>query len=95
MPQAVTSYRRYCLLKRQLATVNEETAMAGLWQAKQEAESGSELPANFPLRVRLAAAFYTTREDLDGATVAELSDLGCFTTREATTILAAFTALEV
>jgi hypothetical protein len=93
MPQAIRNYRRYCLLKRQWATNNEETAMASLWQAKQEAESGSDLPATFPFRERLAACFYTTSEDLDGADVAELADLGAFTTREAQRILTAFNAL--
>ncbi len=89
MALQVTSFRRYCLLKRQLATQLEQTAIASLWQAKQEAEAGSDLPATFPLRARLAAAFYTTVEDLDGATVGELADEGCFTTREAEQVLAA------
>lgn len=93
MPQAIRNYRRYCLLKRQEAKVNDDTALVSLWQGKQEAESGSELPAAFPYRERLAACFYTTEEDLDGADVAELSDLGAFTRREANRILSAFNAL--
>lgn len=93
MAQQIPTHRRYCLLKRQQATLEERTAIAALWQAKQEAESGTELPSDFPLKSRLAAAFYTTEEDLDGCTVEELSDLGCFTVREAETILAAVAAL--
>lgn len=89
----VPNYRRYCLLKRQEATINENTATAAVWQAKQEAVSGSDLPASFPYLVRLAACFYTTEEDLAGCTVGELSDLGAFTPREAQQILTARDAL--
>jgi hypothetical protein len=93
MSQQVPTHRRYCLLKRQQAVLEEQTATAQLWQVKQEAESGTALPADFPLRARLVAAFYSTSEDLDGCTVGELSDYGCFTVREAETILAAVAAL--
>lgn len=93
MHQYVTSPRRYYLLKRQWAAANGERTIELAWQAKQEAEAGSDLPASFPFRARLADAFYTTSEDLDGATVDELSELGAFTVAEATAILSAFNNL--
>jgi hypothetical protein len=94
MAQSILNLRRYYLLKRQLATELEQTAIAAVWQAKQQAESGSDLPASFPYLGRLADAFYTTRDDLDGATVEELSDQGCFSVLEANEILTAFSNLE-
>lgn len=89
MSQQVPNYRRYCLLKRQAAAEVGQTAIAAAWQAKQEAVSATSLPSTFPLLSRLAAAFYTTVEDLDGATVSELSDAGCFSIREAEQVIAA------
>lgn len=64
----------------------------GIWRAKQEAEPGAPLPSDFPYAERLAAAGYTTQEDLDGADEEELRCLG-FQVREAQRILAALAAL--
>lgn len=83
----VGSPRRYYLGKRQQAEQSEND-LADVWRAKQEAESGEELPDDFPYAERLAEAGYVAFDDLDGADAAELVAQG-FTTREATAILAA------
>jgi hypothetical protein len=79
--------RRYYLGKRLEAAVRG-SSLAEVWQAKQEAEPGTSLAADFPYRSRLVAAGYSTVEDLDGATVDELKQAG-FSEREASAVLAA------
>lgn len=67
--------------------------MASLWQTKQEAESGTQLPDDFPSRSALVAVGYTTKEDLDGADCAELADYVRLSTTQAEKVLAAAAAL--
>lgn len=72
---SVGSVRRFYLLKRQAAAALDEP-LAETWQAKQEAEPGTALPADFPDLEVLVAAGYSAVEDLDGAEAQELVDLG-------------------
>jgi len=80
--------RRYYLLKRLEAVSLGDTALASVWQAKQEAEPGTALGASFPSLTALAACGYTTTEDVDGASLDELQDIG-LTATQATAVLAA------
>lgn len=82
------STRRYYLLKR-IAAKAEGEATEGVWRHKQEQESGTALPANFPLKATLAAAGYSTEEDLDGADAAELTKNTGLSTQQANAVLAA------
>jgi hypothetical protein len=87
----IKSYRRYCLGKRRhhaLLADDYDT----IWKAKQEAEPGTALPADFPQLTALDAAGYTTDVDLDGADANELITAG-FTRREAEAVLSAFESL--
>lgn len=83
--------RRYYLHKRIQAREScDDTELS--WRAKQEAEPGTPLPATFPLLSQLAAAGYTTKEDLDGADTTELERIG-LRKYEATSVLSALAAL--
>jgi hypothetical protein len=82
------SPRRYYLAKRHAAADAEDTALEAVWQAKQEAESGTALADDFPYLTRLIAAGYSTEEDLAGADATELEAQG-FASREAAAIVAA------
>lgn len=68
----IRNVRRFYLHKR--LTGDENTRP--VWQAKQEAQPGTELAADFPARADLAALGYTTAEDLDGADQDELVRAG-------------------
>lgn len=87
------SFRRYCLDKRISATRIGDTAIASLWQSKQQAQPGTTLPADFPVRAKLVAAGYTTDADLVGADVRELRDYARISTRDAEAVIAALAAL--
>jgi hypothetical protein len=91
VPEFVT-YRRFCLLKRQSAKERCDLAIAGLWQWKQEQESGVSLPGDFPFLERLTADGYTTQEDFDGADEEEFTSLD-YSLREARAILGALADL--
>jgi len=67
--------RRYYLLKRQVAAASREP-ISSIWQAKQEEEPGTALPADFPSLIALRRAGYTTVEDIDGADANELRQAG-------------------
>ena len=86
------SPRRYYLAKRHAAADADDTALQAVWQAKQEAEAGTALAADFPYLTALAAAGYTTEEDLAGADATELEAQG-FASREAAAIVAAASEL--
>lgn len=90
-PKEIKSVRRFYLLKRRRARELCEP-LEGAWQAKQEAEPGAALPATFPYLTELAEHGYTTVQDLDGANVTELGELG-FSTLAAEAILAALEPL--
>ena len=85
--------RRYCLMKRQNAYVLGDYAIASFWQHKQEAEPGTPLAATFPFYELLAAAWYTTKEDLEGADARELSYFAGLSQRDAEAVLAAYATL--
>lgn len=87
------SYRRYCLMKRFVASRAGETANAQLWQNKQEEQPGTALPDTFPYRSDLVAAGYTTKEDIIGADDVELNDVAGLTLRAAASVIAAAEAL--
>jgi hypothetical protein len=87
----IKSKRRYYLLKLLWAR-RQDNDQDGIWRSKQQAVSGTALPSDFPLLSRLAAADYTTTDDLDGADANELKGSG-FTAREAETIFAALAPL--
>lgn len=82
------SARRYYLSKRRAAREMGDLAFAGAWQAKQEAQPGTALAVDFPAKSALAAAGYTTTEDLTGASLAELLNAG-LSLSDATAALAA------
>lgn len=67
--------RRYYLLKAQ-AVDEEDSILRQVWWAKQAAVPAVALPDDFPHRAALAAARYTTWDDIDGATVCELIAAG-------------------
>lgn len=87
------TYRRYCLMKRFVANRAREYANAQLWQNKQEAEEGTDLPSDFPHRSALEAAGYTTKEDIIGADDVELNDVAGLTLSAAAGVIAAAEAL--
>lgn len=90
----IGSPRRYYLLKRLEAGRLQEPEMAGVWRSKQEAQSSTPLPVDFPLLSQLAAVGYTAVEDLDGADEDELTRAPLsLSTRDAAAVLAAFEAL--
>lgn len=84
--------RRYYLLKR-VGESQAESGLANVWRAKQEAEAGVALPADFPLLAVLSAVGYETVEDLDGADADELDETCNLTARQSATVLAALTPL--
>lgn len=85
---SVNSARRYYLLKR-LASRDLGDGHEGTWRSKQEGAPGAALPPTFPCITRLAAAGYSTREDLTGAAADELMKRAGLTRREANAALAA------
>lgn len=89
----VGSARRYLLLKYQVASARFEFGLALAWLGKHDASDGTALPADFPSRETLAAAHYTTREDLTGASVDELATQAGLTRGDAQRVLAALAAL--
>lgn len=84
----VRSKRRFYLHKR----LTNDYDMAAVWRSKQEAEPGDALPAEFPLRAKLAAIGYTTVQDLDGADEHELRRVGIAAT-DAAKVMAALAEL--
>lgn len=80
--------RRFYLLKRLAAHRVTQHELEGMWAAKQLAEPGVELDADFPFRERLVSAGYLTVEDVQGANTEELQQAG-LTPREAAAVLAA------
>lgn len=83
--------RRFYLLKRLAARrVCEEE---GVWISKQAEQPGAELPADFPFLSALAAAGYSTAEDLQGACVDELYESVGLAPREARAVLEAAAAI--
>lgn len=90
----VPTLRRYYLLKHISAHRVGNDALAAVWQAKQEAESGGPvLPDGFPGRALLVAAGYAAKEDLNGADVDELADYAQLSSRDAAAAIAAAAAL--
>ena len=86
MLTSINSPRRYYLLKRQVASLRDESIEAQ-WHAKQIEVVGTVLPSAFPF-LSLLGTFYTTVEDLNGANVEELRDFG-LSRREAEAVIAA------
>ena len=89
----VTHPRRYYLLKKQAARALYDDGLAMLWQFKQESESGTDLPDDFPNLTALDAAGYSTIEDLTGAGSIELMQEVGLTHRQADAVIAALAAL--
>lgn len=87
--QGVVTTRRYYLLKAQFyAQTTEGMGMACAYLGKQAAVAGTPLPPDTPALSALAAAHYTTIEDMTGATVDELVGQG-LTRQQATAALQA------
>ena len=84
--------RRYYLLKGREAEARGEDGLALVWWSKQDALSGTDLPADFPSKTALAALRYTKVEDLKGenvsADIAELTAAG-LPRKEAQAVIAA------
>jgi hypothetical protein len=87
----ITTARRYYLLKAQ--ATDRDGGFASTWWGKQEGEPGVALPTGFPSKAALAAAHYTTVEDLTGAGPNELAREACLTTKQAEAVLTALAAL--
>ena len=87
------SNRRYCLYKRYNAKLSGEDALESLWQCKQALEPGTALPSGFPNREQLAAAGYTTDEDLNGADAQEIHECVGLSQGAAEAVIAAYAAL--
>ncbi len=90
MTTSVNSHRRYCLLKR-LVTQSRDESIEAQWHAKQVEVAGTALPSSFP-SLSLLGTFYTTVEDLNGADVNELRDLG-LTKKQAEAVILAVAPL--
>jgi len=90
---ALNTPRRYFLRKAQFFYEMQLEALAAAYRAKQDAQPGTSLPLDFPSRTKLAAARYTTREDLDGADAPELLRYAQLNMREARAVLTAVAAL--
>lgn len=88
----VLRVRRYYLLKRLEARASDSD-LELTWQAKQEAEAGTLLPADFPSKATLEAVGYTTVEDVDGADRAELAEYASLRPYEADAVIAAAASL--
>lgn len=87
--QRIPSHRRYYLLKRLATAERHDFAISSVWQAKQEAESGTALPATFPHLSTISACGYTTEEDLDGADAGELIQYVGLNSQEAAAVISA------
>lgn len=70
---AVTTPRRYHLLKSRTLDEQEEQGLAAAFRSRQYRGCGVRLPDNFPELSKLASARYVTVEDLDGATAEEIA----------------------
>jgi hypothetical protein len=90
---AIKTVRRYFLRKSQELDRRWLPSLAGAYRAKQDGVPGIPLPAEFPLAMQLAAVRYTTKEDLDGATLEELMTFVGLNRRDAQAVLDATAAL--
>lgn len=82
--------RRWYLRMRREAEALDEAGIASALRYRQEQEPGTALPPlSASLVARLAAAGYTAREDLEGATADELADEAGLARSEARGVLAA------
>lgn len=83
----VNNQRRYYLLR---ANYYGPFVEEGIWQqvywGKQDLVTGTALPATVPFQPQLAAAHYTTVEDLTGADLNELMTAG-LSLQQATAVL--------
>ncbi len=70
---AVTTPRRYHLLKSRALDAFEEQGLAAAFRNRQYRGCGVRLPDNFPELAKLALARYVTVEDLDGANADEIA----------------------
>lgn len=90
---AIKTARRHALLKVYAHLARCEWELAAVWRSKQDARPGTALAATFPLLTKLAAARYTTKEDLDGADAGELVTNAALSRQEAEAVLRAVAAL--
>lgn len=90
---AYKTARRFFLRKSQDLYFEQLEGLAAAYRAKQDGQPGTPLPVDFPHLGALTAARYTTREDLDGADVLELTRYANLSTRDARAVLTAFAAL--
>lgn len=85
----ITSHRRYLLRKAKVAEALEQGALALVWRARQLEQPGTPLPAVFPHRAKLVAAWYEAVEDVRGADVSELREAVGLSRSEAEAVLSA------
>lgn len=64
-----------------------------MWQSKQEGVPAQALPSGFPSRAALLAAGYSTVDDVDGASCAELRQYARISNTAAQAVIAAVAAL--
>lgn len=89
----IGTLRRFYLLKRLAAMERLEFSLAAVWQSKQEEQSSTVLPVDFPHRAALALYGYTAIEDLEFTDVDELVYYAKLTRRAAEEVIAAHAAL--
>lgn len=84
--------RRYYLFAARSAVLENLGLDSDLYGAQQR-EPGTPLPTDFPFRDTLAAAHYTTVEDLTGAGTKELLNDARLSHKQAEAVIAALAAL--
>jgi len=80
------SARRYYLRKSQFYASADEQGLAATYQGLHDSVVGTPVPAAVPFRDKLAAAGYTTTEDIVGSDVDELVEFGGLNYREAAAV---------
>lgn len=83
--------RRYYCLKR-IFSANYNPDWEGVWQGKQLAEPGTDLPTGFPSKSALEAVGYVALEDIQGADETEIQVNARISLTRARAVIAALPA---
>lgn len=68
----ILTYRRYLHSERMNAKARGDKELESVWRAKQEAQTGTAIPASVPFTDVLLLGGYEALEDLSGADACEL-----------------------
>jgi hypothetical protein len=88
----INNPRRYYLHKWHALAESDHTALSMAYKGIQQSQTGTNLPADFPLLSTIQPLGYQTEEDLDGADESELVRFG-LTSAQAKTVLSAYQLL--